>query len=50
MDIVALWVTVLATLIAFWRVNLWSGVLMIPYLGWITFAAALNFAIWRLNA
>lgn len=48
-EIVFLWLAILATLIAFWRVSRVAGGLMIPYLGWVTFAAALNFAIWRLN-
>ena len=48
-DIVALWLAILATLIAFWRVRRAAGVLMLPYLAWVSFASALNFAIWRLN-
>jgi benzodiazapine receptor len=49
-EIVALWGLILATLIAFWRVTPWAGWLMLPYLAWVTFASALNFAIWRMNA
>src|SRR4028118_1730343 len=48
-EIVVLWLAILATLIAFWKVSRVAGGLMVPYLGWVTFAAALNFAIWRLN-
>jgi benzodiazapine receptor len=49
-DIVLLWLAVLATTIAFWRVTASAGLLLAPYLAWVTFAAALNLAIWRLNA
>jgi translocator protein len=49
-EIVALWLVLLATIVAFWRVSRLAGGLMVPYLAWVTFAAALNFAIWRLNA
>ena len=48
-DIIVLWVAILATLIAFWRVNKIAGVLMLPYLLWVSFAAFLNFTIWQLN-
>jgi translocator protein len=47
--IVLLWLAILATLCAFWRENRISGALLLPYLGWVTFATALNFALWRLN-
>jgi len=48
-EIVALWLLILATLIAFWRVTPSAAYLLIPYQAWVTFAAALNFAIWRMN-
>jgi tryptophan-rich sensory protein len=48
--IVLLWCAILATLVAFWRVSPAAGWLLLPYLLWVTYASALNFAIWRLNA
>jgi translocator protein len=49
MDIVALWLAILATIILFFRVSVPAGVLLLPYIGWVTFAALLNAAILRLN-
>ena len=48
-EIVLLWAAIVATLVAFWRVTATAGWLLVPYLGWVTFAVALNFAIWQLN-
>jgi tryptophan-rich sensory protein len=48
-DIVLLWVLVAATIVAFWRIRPLAGVLMLPYLAWVGYAAALNFAVWRMN-
>ena len=48
-DIVLLWLAIAATLWSFWRVRKLAGVMLVPYLAWVSFAAALNFAIWRLN-
>lgn len=48
--IVVLWVLVVATIAAFRRVDRRAAALLVPYLLWITFAAALNFEFWRLNA
>jgi translocator protein len=48
-EIFLLWLAIAATLISFWRVSKAAGVLLIPYLAWVTVAAALNFTIWRLN-
>ncbi|MFP4049255.1 MAG: tryptophan-rich sensory protein [Desulfovermiculus sp.] len=39
----------LTTLIAFWRVRPLAGWLLFPYLLWVGFASALNYAIWQLN-
>ena len=49
LDIVLLWAAIAATTAAFWRRSALAGLLFVPYLAWVTFAAALNFAIWRLN-
>jgi tryptophan-rich sensory protein len=49
-EIVLLWLAIAATLGAFLRISPAAGLLMIPYLLWVTFAAVLNFGIWRLNA
>ncbi len=49
-DIVLLWVTIVATVVLFWRVRPVAGAVLLPYLAWVTFASGLNFAIWRMNA
>jgi len=38
-----------ATIMVFWTVRRSAAVLMMPYLAWLMFATALNFAIVRLN-
>ncbi len=48
-DIVVLWVLIAATLIGFWQVDEWAGLLLLPYLAWVTFASFLNLTIWRIN-
>jgi benzodiazapine receptor len=48
-DIIFLWACILATLVAFWRVRPLAGILLLPYLFWVSFAAALNLAVWQLN-
>ncbi len=48
-DILLLWVLVVATMVAFWRIRPLAGALLIPYLLWVSFAGALNFSIWQLN-
>ena len=48
-EILVLWVAILGTIIAFWMVRPISGILLVPYLLWVTFAAVLNATLWRLN-
>lgn len=48
-EILVLWVLILATLVTFWRARPVAGILLVPYLGWVTFAAVLNFVTWRMN-
>lgn len=48
-EIAVLWLLIAGTIVAFWRLHRVAAVLLVPYLGWVSFAAALNFALWRLN-
>ncbi len=48
-EIVALWIAILATLLSFRRVNTAAGWLFVPYLAWVTFATVLNFTLWKMN-
>jgi len=48
-EILLLWVLILLTMLLFWKVRTAAGILLLPYLLWVTFASVLNFALWRLN-
>mgnify|MGYP001822960834 CR=1 FL=1 len=48
-DIILLWLLIVLTLLAFWRVRVLAGLLLVPYLLWVSFAAVLNYSIWQLN-
>ncbi len=48
-DIVFLWMAILFTIFHFLKVSKFSGVLLLPYLVWVSFAALLNFSLWILN-
>ena len=48
--IVALWLTLALTIWRFRQISTLAAGLLVPYLAWISFAAVLNFAIWRLNS
>ena len=48
-EIVILWVAIAATVVAFWPHSRVAGGLMLPYLAWVSYAAALNIFIWSLN-
>jgi benzodiazapine receptor len=48
-EIVAMWVAIAVTTVAFVRRRRLAAALMLPYLAWVTFATLLNLAIWRRN-
>lgn len=50
LEIVLLWLTIVATIALFYAVQAFAAwLLLLPYLACVTFAAALNFAILGLN-
>jgi benzodiazapine receptor len=48
-EILVLWVAIAVTAVTFGRLAPSAGLLLVPYLAWVTFAAALNVAVWRRN-
>ncbi len=44
-----LWLSVTATCIVFFTIDIWAGLMFVPYLAWVTVAGALNLALVRLN-
>ena len=49
LDVLLLWLAVAVTMNLFRRVRPMAGTLLIPYLAWVTFAAALTYAVWKAN-
>jgi benzodiazapine receptor len=49
LEIVLLWLSIVATIAVFAPVHAGAAWLLLPYLAWVTFAAALNLAVWRRN-
>ncbi|MGV9215387.1 TspO/MBR family protein [Micromonospora sp. RB23] len=49
-EIVVMWLAIGLTVVLFARVSRVAAALLLPYWAWVTFAAALNLSIWRLNA
>jgi len=47
--IVILWAAILLTILNFLRVSLIAGILLVPYILWVTYAAVLNTSIFILN-
>jgi translocator protein len=48
-EISVLWVAIILTTVAFNSHSRVAALLLVPYLTWVTFAAALNAAIWLMN-
>ncbi|MFB9114979.1 TspO/MBR family protein [Xanthomonas arboricola pv. corylina] len=48
-DIVALWLVLAGTIAVFAKRQALAAWLLVPYLAWVSFAAALNFSVWQLN-
>jgi translocator protein len=48
-EIIILWLFILFTIFAFAQVNKTAAWLLVPYISWVSFAAILNYTIWKLN-
>ncbi|MFN0217859.1 MAG: TspO/MBR family protein [Hyphomicrobium sp.] len=48
-DVVGLWLATAAFIVAAWGLDQRAAYLFMPYLAWVTFAGALNLAVWRMN-
>jgi len=48
-NIILLWLSVAATIVLFFRVSKTAAWLLTPYLVWVSFAAFLNYTLWRMN-
>jgi tryptophan-rich sensory protein len=48
-EIIVLWLSIVATIIAFAKISKSAAWLLAPYIGWVSFAAFLNYSIWILN-
>ena len=49
LEIIFLWLAILATIASFWRVDRVAAGLLLPYIGWVSFAVILNAGIYLLN-
>lgn len=48
-EIIGMWLLILATIFAFANINRTAAWLLVPYISWVSFAGMLNYTIWRLN-
>jgi len=49
LEILILWAAVIITIRSFYSISRTAGLLLLPYILWVSFAAVLNFSIWILN-
>ncbi len=48
-DIVILLISIIITIVSFYKINKLAAWLLLPYLLWVSFATFLNYTIWSLN-
>lgn len=48
-EVILFWFILVLTIVAFFRRSRGAGLLMLPYLAWVSFASVLNFTIWQMN-
>lgn len=50
LEMIGLWLFILLTILAFSKVDKIAAWLLVPYISWVSFAAILNYTIWKLNS
>ena len=50
LDIILMWILIVATIFSFGKISSTAAWLMLPYICWVSFAMILNFYLWKLNA
>lgn len=48
-EITILWIVILLTIISFYKISRKAGLILLPYIIWVTAALVLNYYIWILN-
>lgn len=48
-EVIVLWAAIVVTVVLFWRIRPAAGLLLLPYLLWVSFATALTYAVWQRN-
>ena len=48
--IVVLWLLIVQCVVRFWPISRNAALLLVPYILWVSFAAFLNYSVWRLNS
>ena len=48
-NIIIIWLLIIALIVKFWKISRWASYLLIPYFLWVSFASVLNYFIWYLN-
>ncbi|MGB9200662.1 TspO/MBR family protein [Methanobacterium sp.] len=47
--VMLLWLAILANIIAFLIISKWAGLLLVPYIIWVSIASYLNYSVYLLN-
>ncbi|MEN9547444.1 MAG: hypothetical protein RIR12_35 [Bacteroidota bacterium] len=48
-EIIALWLAILATIYSFANISKTAAWLLVPYIAWVSFATILNYTLWKIN-
>jgi tryptophan-rich sensory protein len=48
-EVLLLWLLIVATTAAFWRLHRGAALLFLPYLAWVSFASVLTWSVWQRN-